>query len=541
MKWQRYAGLAVLLTAAVAMTARAAQPAAPELAKFGAYIEQARNGFENVGVAVAVVKNDRVVFAQGFGVKEYGKPGKVGADTLFQIGSTTKAFTAAALGALVDEGKLRWDDRVVDHLPGFQLQDPWLTRNLTVRDTVTHRSGIADTPYFVFALMNADQAVEQLRYIPARSAFRDSYNYSNLLFGVAGRIAGAAAGTSWNDVLKTRLLQPLQMNRSGTTAYEFWDSRWVAPTFWGSAPAGKASYSDARDADVAMPHLLDAQGTPQVIAWQSYDNAAAAGTVVSSANDMAHWLIMHVNEGRYAGRQVLSAATVKQLHSVQNLRCDPEFYDPGYPFQGAVAGCAMGWYRIRYRDRPLLVHGGGIIGFPAYAAMMPEQKLGVVVLTNSSQHSAGDGQALRKSIALRAFDLLLRTPDRQWHEEFLARARQAEAASQAKERERQAARLKNAAPFVPLDKYVGDYEDRKLHSGRLQVRLDGPQLTVGFAGEGAFSGYLDHWHQDVFRLRMKVPARLDFFPSFGVDANGNVATLAMFGATFDRLPAETHR
>jgi len=534
------AGLMMPLIASAAVAAEAGRPSTPELTRFSAYIERARAEFENVGMAVAVVKGDQVVFVQGFGLKQHGKPGRIDPDTLFQIGSTTKAFTGAALGALVDEGKLHWDDKVIDYLPGFRLQDPWLTRNLTVRDTVTHRSGIADSPYFVFALMNADQAMEQLRYIPAKFAFRDSYNYSNLMYGVAGQIAAAAAGTSWNQVVKSRLLQPLDMKRSGTSAYEFWDASQVTPTFLGSASADKVSYSDSRDPDVAMPHLLDEHGVPHVIAWQSYDNAAAAGTLVTSANDMAHWLIMNLNQGRFAGRQVLSADTVRELHAVQNLRTGPEFYDPGFPFQGAVQGYTIGWHRVSYHDQPLLVHGGGIIGFPAYAALMPEQKLGVVVLANSSQKFAADGHALRKAITLRAFDALLKVPLREWSQEFLARSKPVVAAARAKEQEREASRLKNTAPSLPLGKYVGDYEDRALHSGRLLVQLDGGQLTLRFAGAGAFGGVLDHWQRDVFRLHSKVLAASDFFASFRIDPNGNVTALDLFGAMFERVPTETH-
>lgn len=508
----------------------------PGLADLGRYIEQTRSQLENVGVAVAVVKDDKVVFAQGFGVREQGKAARIGPDTLFQIGSTTKAFTTAALGILVDEGKIRWDDPVIDYLPGFQLQDPWLTRHLTIRDTVTHRSGITDSPYFAYAVMDADTALDQLRYIPSQYAFRDSYHYSNLMYVVAGKIVAAASGMSWNEFVEQRLLQPLRMKRSGTTAYEFWNARYIAPTFWGSAAASRYSHADARDANVAMPHFVDVQSTPHVIAWQSYDNAAAAGTIVSSADEMANWLILHLNQGAFAGRQLLQADTVEELHAVQNLHCVC-----GFPFADStepVQGYAMGWVRTRYHDQALLAHGGGILGFPAYVAMIPGQRMGVVVLANSSKVDAGDRYALHKAIALRAFDQLLDTASRDWNLEFLARAKQAEADARSRQEERQRSRLLNAPPSLPLEHYAGDYEDRLLHSGRVKVRVADGQLTLSFDGQGAFSGFLDPWHHDVFRLRLKVPVDPDQFPGFVIDPAGKVASMSFLDRTFDRLPAE---
>src|SRR5690606_4924670 len=182
--------------------------------------------------------------------------------------------------------KLQWDDVVIDHYPAFQLHDPWVTRQLTVRDMVSHRSGIGGVRYNLMAVMGEDEALAQLRFSAPVGAFRDSYHYSNLMFGSAGRVVQNLAGSSWHDFVKQRIFAPLKMTRSGTSVYDFWDARHVAPTFIGDAPAGKVTARDARDPNVAMPHTADRDGAPVVLPWRSYDNAAAAGSIVSSAGDI---------------------------------------------------------------------------------------------------------------------------------------------------------------------------------------------------------------------------------------------------------------
>lgn len=514
---------------AVANLSMPAQAKSP-MADFDSYIEQTRAEFGNIGAAVAVVRNDQVVFLQGFGVKEQGHAAKVGPDTLFQIGSTTKAFTTAALGILVDEGKVRWDDPVVNHLPEFQLRDPWLTRNLTVRDTVTHRSGIPDTAYFVFGVMDGDEAVRQLRYIAADGAFRDSYRYSNLMYAVAGKIVAAVSGMSWSDFVRQRLLQPLQMTRSGTSPYDFWDTRCVAPTFWGVAPAGRCDSADARDGDVAMPHWVRGPGSVQVLAWQSYDTAAAAGAIVASAADMSKWMMLNLDEGRFAGRQLIQKQTMQALQTTQNLRAGTN----EFPFEDPPEGYAMGWHKARYRGLVHLAHGGGMLGFPAYVALMPERKIGVVVLSNSLA-SAGDSYAFHKALAFRAFDLLLAAPPRAWDKEFRERVRLAEAEAHAKDEKMQRSRLRNAPPSLSLEQYAGDYQDPEIPSGHIGVRVSNGQLTLSFPGEGAYSGSLEHWHHDVFRLRRRDAVEWRQYPSFILGAEGKVIALSAFGATFQRV------
>jgi CubicO group peptidase (beta-lactamase class C family) len=503
---------------------------------FDSYIEQVRDDWKNVGVAVAVVRGRETIYARGFGVRESGKTDAIDPDTLFQVGSTTKAFTTAALAILVEEGKIRWDEPIIESLPGFQLQDPWLTRNLTIRDTVTHRSGIAVSLYPYLAVMDSSQAIRQLRYVGSNGAFRNTFVYDNLMYAVAGQVIEAASGIAWSEFVRHRLLQPLQMSRSGASPYEFWDARQVAPTFFGSAAGGVSSTEQARDVNMAMPHALDEQGSLVVLPWRSYDNASAAGALVSSAAGMANWLTLHLNEGCFEGRKLLKKETVLELHATQNLHSgiDERLFDE------TPQGYAMGWWRAQYRGQTHLEHGGGMIGFPAYAALLPDMQLGVVVLSNSPKAVYGDftlGYLFHKAIASWIFDRFLGLPPRDWSRELLSRSRRAQQGTQENEEKLTRSRLSGKPPSLPLERYAGEYEDMSGHSGLVTLCLENERLTLSFSGEGAYGASLEHWHQDLFRLRSRpgVAGVLGMqFVAFILDVAGSVAAFTAFGATFRR-------
>ncbi len=530
-------GVAASLAPLAAPAADRAPPLPLDVQQLDRYIEDARSEWNNIGAAVAVVQGDTIVYAKGFGVKEHGKADRIDADTLFEVGSTSKAFTAAALGILVDEGKVGWDDPLVRHLPDFKLADPWITRQVTIRDALAHRSGIANTYYSDFGVMGLDETVDQLRYLSPRE-FRDSFRYDNVMYAAAGKAIAAASGMSWGEFVRHRLLAPLDMRRSGVSPYEFWDEAFVAPTFAG-APRTVPSHTDARDANVALAHLLDETGAVKPWAWQSYDGAAAAGAVVSSARDMAHWVILNLNGGQFQGRNLLKQETVRELHATQN----PRSGRPDFPFE-PLEGYAMGWFKARYHDTVHLSHGGGMLGFPAYVALLPERGIGVVVLSNGQggPHRGG-GFAFHKSITLWVFDRLLGAPPRNWSHEMYARMREGEARSLQRKAELQQARLRDAPPSLPLEQYVGDYENTATSStasnpvlnGRVRVSLEQGGLALSFAGEGAFSGRLEHWHHDVFRLRSDIPVDWGQFPRFSLTETGKIVSMTFFGQTFLRL------
>ena len=524
----------------------------PEKSLHGAdeYIARMLIDWQAAGVAVAVVQGTELIYAKGFGLREVDEAVPIDPDTLFQVGSTTKAFTAAAVGILVEEGKLSWDDPVVEHLPWFRVQDAWVTQQLTIRDTLTHRSGITGGWYFALTVTDPERAVRDLRYARCDGALRDCYLYSNPMYAVAGKVIEAASGSTWGEFIRERLLKPLGMRRSGTSPYEFWDQRHVAAAFFGSAPAAAYGREQARDPNVAMPHAFKEDGTVIVMPWQSYDSAAAAGSLVSSAVEMGNWLLMHLNEGRFSGRSILKPETVRELHALQNARlaAQPPFDSDQFPLSAGSCHYAMGWFRALYCGQLHLSHGGGMLGFPAYVAFMPERHIGVVVLANGPQ-PVRDELALNKAIGFWLLDRLLGEPRHDWSDQFLGRARSTREAARREEQVLEQSRVKEAPPTVPLAAFTGVYEDRRGHSGPVCVSLEDGCLHLRFPGAGAFAASLQAWHGDLFRMHVsaEVDGVLDWgglegrFVAFTVDPWGKVSSMRAFGAMLSRTKAGESR
>ena len=282
-------GLATTL-GGVACRDIAEAPADSRLAGLSDYIRSAMADWNLPGLAVAVVHVDEVIFAEGFGVKELGQEDPVDAHTLFQVGSVSKSFGAAAIGALVDDGLVHWDDPVVEHLPWFRVKDPEITREMTIRDLLSHQSGMPGDAFPALTIMDARTAAERVRHLDNQTPLRESFRYSNQGYEVAGLVVEAVTGKTWGEWVRERLLDPLEMHNSAVSPYELWEDPFVAPTFLGTAPAGTVGIVDAPGRNVAMPHGVDREGARRVLAWQSYDSMQAAGSVVSSAAEMANWL-----------------------------------------------------------------------------------------------------------------------------------------------------------------------------------------------------------------------------------------------------------
>ncbi|NNM32601.1 MAG: serine hydrolase [Gemmatimonadetes bacterium] len=484
----------------------------------GQYIAESMADWDLPGLAVAAVYEDRVIFAQGFGVKELGNDDPVDARTLFQIGSTTKAFAAAAIGALVDDGLVDWDDPVIQHLPWFRLQDPWITAHVTIRDLLSHRSGMPAHAFPALTLFDAREVAERGSLLDGQGPFRSEYRYSNQAYGIAGLVVEAVTGMSWGAWVEERLFGPLGMGDSSASPYEVWEDPFVAPTFLGTAPAGQVGIEDAPGVNVAMPHGMDRDGNRRVISWQSYDNLQAAGNIVSSAADMANWIRMHLAGGTFEGTQVLGDTTLEEILA-------PQIHTPGY-FMFADEGYdtyGLGWTRQEFQGRTYVSHGGGIFGFPAYVAMLPELRAGVVVLANGSLWTP---YYPHQEIAAWVFARLLGVEGRDWHGEAMART---EAILQQVDRAlaaRDASRVPDTDPSVALDAFVGTYESDV--AGPLTVSLADSGLRLAFPGSGAFSGDLEHWHFDTFMLHYDGgdgQAWANSFATFQIGATGNVTGL----------------
>lgn len=466
---------------------------------FDAYAARGLQRLATPGAAIAVVKDGRVVFAKGYGVRTLGDTARVDAHTLFQIASNTKAFTTAALAILVDQGRLAWDDPVTKFLPGFQLYDPYVTREFTVRDLVTHRSGLGlgagDLLWFHSQYSRADIAY-RIRYAKPVTSFRSAYAYDNVLYIVAGELLAAAALTSWDDFVTRRILAPLGMGETGTTIAFFTSSR-----------------------NAATPHAVE-HGTLQVVPIDSVDNTAPAGGIVSNVTDLAKWLVCRLDSGRYAGGRLFKERQARDMWSGQTILpiSDPE--PPLAALRPNFAEYGLGWRLRDYQGRKTVSHTGGLAGMTSQITLVPAEKLGVVVLTNSESD-------LMAALTYRLLDDFLGTPRPRtdWVAAFAQvaahDARQADSVVAAS----RATRDSLSKPSLPLERYAGHYRDDLY--GDADVEFTGGHLVLRFAHSPAFVGDLEHWQHDSFIAHWRAKHLEDAYVTFALNPDGSIHRFRM--------------
>ena len=490
--------LALLLAAP---TTRAQQG---PLRGFDAYLEKARQEWQVPGVAVAVVKGDSMVYRKGFGTREAGTSQPVDGNTIFAIGSSSKAFTAAAVGMLVDEGKVEWDDRVIQHLPQFELSDPYITREFTVRDLLTHRSGLERGEFIWYAMdRDRDEILRRVRHLEPSWGFRSRYGYQNIMYLAAGQLIPAATGTSWDRFVEQHLFEPLGMSRSSTSV----DSLSGLP-------------------NVASPHAL-VGGKPVAIPYRDIDNMGPAGSINASAWDVAQWVRMLLNEGSYEGRRLLKEETVEELLTPQTIMGGGGSTPPELKANFQAYG--LGWFLRDYRGKKIVHHGGNIDGMTALVAMLPAEELGLVVLTSMN------GSGLPQSLMYRVFDAYLGGGQRDWS--AVLKARQDSLRARAAEREEK--RVAGTTPTLELARYAGTYADPM--NGELTVVLQGDGLVIRRGSE--WIGDLEHWHYDTFRTSWRSPGLTAVIgrtmTTFQIGAAGKVTEVELQGiGSFDRVPEE---
>jgi CubicO group peptidase (beta-lactamase class C family) len=459
------------------------------------YIAKATRDWELPGAAIAVVKDGHVLVTRGYGVRELGKPAPVDAETIFDIASLTKSFTAAAIGALVDDGTLSWDDPVSRILPEVEFADPYLTANVTLRDLLAHRTGLraANGPTFT-AMLPRERLLRLFRYVEPVAPFRARYVYSNLGYTVAGEAAARAAGTTWDRLVTERVLRPLGMTR--TTA-----------DFAGAPDLGNLAVGHAMFAGAQRP-------VPRGDASRTF--TAPAGAVQSSAVDLATWMLFQLDDGTHAGRRVLSPDVMAAMHSPHVLSPTTEAFRASRQVR-YFAGYGLGWQIFDYRGHILWWHSGNGDGQVARMVLLPELRLGVAVLINSWKA----GGALNQALALRVIDHYLGVGTRDYSGEVRAEWKASGESGVRLERDLAASRLTGTAPSLPLAAYVGTYRDRY----ELPWTISGGDDTLRLRYANGDVANLDHWHHDTFRVRWSSPLRTDdgerpLFVTFSVSATG---------------------
>jgi CubicO group peptidase (beta-lactamase class C family) len=469
-------------------TALVAQPA--PLAGFDAWVEAEIQRWQVPGLAIAIVKDDSVVYARGFGVRRLGEAARVDENTLFGVASTTKAMTAAAIGMLVDEGRANWDDPVVRHLPGFQLSDPWVTRHVTIRDLLTHQVGVGRiTGNRLRYLSNRtrDDVLYRMRFHEFEAPFRSRYVYSNAMYTVAGEVVAAISGQSWEDFLQARILAPLGMARSNT-----------------SIEAVSA------DDNAAWPHQ-EIDGRVQPIERRSWQVVAPSAAVNTSAREMAQWMRLQLGEpGVHTGSRLLSTDVMREMHRPQ-VALGGSSLD-GTPF----SAYGLGWNLSQYEGRWIAHHSGATDGMNTNLVLVPSENLGVVVMTNTFN-------TLMFAMANRVLDAYLDLGDRQWGDRYWA-ARQAQyAAAQAARDSIHDTRLTGTRPTQPLAAFAGTYMDSLYLDAT--VRMEGDRLVLQLWDDADMIADLEHWHHDTFRAVWRNRAMREEFVWFTAGPDGRISGL----------------
>jgi CubicO group peptidase (beta-lactamase class C family) len=487
------------------------------LAGLAEYVERVRAEWQVPGAAVGVIVDGEVAYAHGSGAREIGKAPAVDERTLFQIGSLTKAVTATALGLLVQEGRIGWDDPVVRHLPTFRLPDPVVTKLVTVRDLVAHRTGYEGGAPVVRPMSAAD-VLRGAEHSKSVVPFRDSVLYSNSMYSIAGEVVATASGMSWAEFVQRRLLDPLRMGASGASVdlMGIWPDERLAPSMYGQAPAGRAGIEDAAGRNVAMPHYHTGQGV-RALPWQvSLKGGGAAGSMVSNLEDLLSWARFNLGDGTAAsGAKLLEAASLEALHRPQHLIRDP--VSGAHRALAALAGrgapatspeaYAMGWFCHTYHGLRVLSHGGALLGGMSVIAMVPERGIGVVVLANSyGKDGAG---FFNEAVAMHALELLLGDGRYDWNAELAEIASAHDAEKREEEASLRKLRLRGTRPSLPLERYAGGYGNAQIGSVRVERVRDGLRLRL----PGVFDWPLAHWHQDIFRAQIET-AGAPLFPTF---------------------------
>jgi CubicO group peptidase (beta-lactamase class C family) len=492
-------------TLAFALLASTASAAPPE--GFDARVEALRQSLGVPGVSISIVEDGHVMLAKGYGIRRLGAPEPVDADTIMTIGSTTKAFTVADLAILVDQGKLQWDDKVIDHLPWFVMYDPWVTREMTVRDLLVHRSGLGlgagDLLFVPRSNVSRREAVRRLRYIKPKTSFRSAYAYDNILYMVAGQLIEEVSGETWEKFTRDHLLKPAGM--LGST----------------SDDEGFLASPDHAQPHARMNGGLRGIGDLEVLDERDRlaSNNLPAGRLSVSARDMARWLMIQLAHGKLPeGGQLFSEAASAEMWKpmiLQPIAPRPEAVKATQPLFDTYA---LGWDVQDYRGAKVISHTGAVFGFRAAVVLIPDRNVGFSIVVNSE-----DGVLIR-GLMYELLDHYLGLPKSDWPAAFarLSREQQAKALATFKA---QSARPVKAGPSLPLDHYAGDYADPWY--GPISIRSQEGKLLIDFKQTPRMTGTLEHWQYDSFRTRWDDRTIEPAYVNFSLDAEGKVDRITL--------------
>lgn len=460
-----------------------------QLRELDAYYQKALDEWHIPGMAVAIVNKDSILFSKGYGYANLNKRTKVDGNTLFAIASNSKAFTASAIAQLVEQGKLNWNDKVVDYLPYYRLYDDYTTQNMTIEDLLCHRNGLKtfSGDLLWFATNKSPEAIiAAQQYLKPVYGFRTQFGYSNISFLTAGKIIEQVTDTTWANYVSTHFLTPLNMNRTLTS------TRQIKNT-----------------SNVATPYFYE-NGQNHELQWSNWDNVAPAGALISSVNDYANWLIMNLNKGRFNNTRFFSEPTFENLTTSRiNFPVATNSEKVHFKSYG------LGWFLQDYQGYKIVGHGGGYDGMISKSTFVPEKGIGVIVLTNSLNW-------VSSALVNKTLDVLLanNTDGKDWSAIYLNAKTKQDSIKKATQLAYDKLRGTLNPKHLPLQDYTGTYKDPAY--GTTTISLKNNMLTMSMDETPMFKATLHHWNHHIFTFRFDT--KLVSLPEgklwFDLDENG---------------------
>lgn len=468
---------------------------------YTAFVEKVVKDFDLPSLSLGILKDGKVVYSQGFGSKAADSKLSPDKQTMYAIASLSKAFTAASVGMLVDEGKLNWEDKVIDHLPWFEMSDPYVTQNLTVEDLLCHRSGLitfdGDLLWYGSSY-SREETVKRIRHREPTYGFREKFGYQNIMFMTAGEVIEAASGMSWDEFVKSRILQPLGMKRTTSSFAEF-----------------------STDMNIAKPTLKGEE-----IVMLSYDNCGATAALNSSSEDMLRWAQFWLNEGIVGNDTLLQPTTIKRLWTLHTPLPSGGFDEKnGTHFKGY----GLGWFLMGYRGRKVVHHGGGLPGYITKFVVVPDEDLAIIAMTN-------DMSSVPSMLMYSSIDWALGQPYEQWSQTFYDFKEKGDEREAKNKKERASTRNSNPL-MLPLTDYVGTYRDEMYGEASVTMGKEGLIISL-LPTKELFTGKMEAWDDHAFKFEHNDPFLTYGIATFDVDKDviqGFKIDLPNYDFHFDKL------
>ncbi len=473
-----------------------------QLKHLDAYYQKTLNEWHIPGMAIAIVKNDSIIFSKGYGYADIDKKTKVDGNTLFAIASNSKAFTATALAQLVEQGKIKWTDKVIDYLPYFKLYDDYTTNHTTIEDLLCHRNGLktfsGDLLWFGTDL-SQEEIISKQGMLKPTSEFRTKYGYSNIQFIAAGKIIEKITDTTWHDYVKTHFIKPLKMKRTLTSTTQLKSTK-----------------------NIASPYYYD-NGKTYKLEWVNWDNMAPAGGIISSVNDYAKWMMLNLSKGEFQGKKYYSKSSYINMTTphINNKVGDNKQ-------RNHFSGYGLAWDLKDYQGYKIVGHSGGYDGMISRNSLVPEKKLGIVILTNSLNWAPS-------ALANKTFDVLLANDfnGKDWTGDYLKIKEKQDSIALAKLNKNEKLRGKLNKHYLANKEYIGVYKDKMY--GTVTVSEKNGKLHFTMDRTPIYFADLTHWNDHVFTFQFN--KNLSSLPQgklwFDVNKQGKPSTLHIDVPNFD--------